>query len=65
MTQAASIQKTYHNHHVCAPSFNTGDPVWLAVPTAGKLDTRWEGEFVVKTIKSPVNVKLQMAKVQK
>ena len=30
----------------------------LAVPTAGKLDPRWEGEWVVKTIKSPVNVEI-------
>ena len=35
-----------------------GDSVWLAVPTAGKLDPRWEGEWVVKTIKSPVNVEI-------
>ena len=56
LTQAASSQKTYYDHHASAPSFNTGDSVWLAVPTAGKLDPRWEGEWVVKTIKSPVNV---------
>ena len=58
LTQAASSQKTYYDHHASAPSFNTGDPVWLAVPTAGKLDPRWEGEWVVKTIKSPVNVEI-------
>ena len=40
------------------PSFTTGDPVWLSIPTAGKLEPRWEGGWVVKSVKSPVNVEI-------
>ena len=53
LTQAASSQKTFYDHHTSVPSFNIEDPVWLAVPTMGKLDPRWEGEWVVNTVKSP------------
>ena len=51
-----SRQKTYYVHHTRVPSFTAGDSVWLFIPTAGKLEPRWEGEWVVKSVKSPVNV---------
>ena len=31
-----------------------GDTVWLDVPTAGKLDPKWEGGWVVKAIQGPI-----------
>lgn len=44
LTQAACKQKTYYNYSTSVPSFTTGDPVWLSIPTAGKLEPQWEGE---------------------
>ena len=32
--------------------------MWLSIPTAGKLDPRWEGRWVVKAIKSPENIEI-------
>jgi len=42
-TQAASKQKCTYDQHSTSRSFRAGDPVWLSIPTAGKLDPRWEG----------------------
>ena len=42
LTQEASRQKTYYDHRTYVPSFTTGDPVWLSIPTAG-LDGREVG----------------------
>ena len=58
LTQEASRHKTYYDHCTNVPSFTTGDPVWLSIPTAGKLEPRWEGGWVVKSVKSPVNVEI-------
>ena len=55
---AARNQKLHYDQHTSTPSFKLGDPVWLSVPTAGKLDPRWEGEWVVKSVKSPVSVEI-------
>jgi hypothetical protein len=55
---AAQKQKQHYGQHTKAPSFQVGDPVWLSVPTAGKLDARWEGEWVVKSVKSPTTVQI-------
>ena len=27
--------------------------IWLSIPTAGKLDPRWEGEWIIQSIVSP------------
>ena len=35
-----------------------GDPVWLSIPTAGKLDPRWEGGWTIQEVKSSVNMKI-------
>ena len=31
-----------------------GDPVWLSISTAGKLNPKWEGEWVIQFVQSPV-----------
>ena len=28
--------------------------MWLSMPTAGKLDPKWEGEWVIQSVQSPV-----------
>ena len=40
--EAAQHQKHAYDQHTSARSFSAGDSVWLFVPTAGKLDPRWE-----------------------
>lgn len=52
-TQASSQQKQYFDKHTLARSFAVGDHVWLSIPTAGKLDPRWEGEWIIQSIVSP------------
>ena len=32
--------------------------MWLSIPTAGKLQSRWEGMWIVKAIKSEVNLEI-------
>ena len=45
LTQAAQKQKTTYDHKATQQSFTVGEQVWLASPTAGKLDPKWEGEW--------------------
>ena len=32
--------------------------MWLSIPTAGKLDPRWEGKWKVKIMRSPVTMEI-------
>ena len=65
VTQAARNQKLHYDQHASTPSFKEGEPVWLSIPTAGKLDPRWEGEWVVKSVKSPASVEICDSKLTK
>ena len=58
LSASASQQKSVYDHHTSTRQFAVGDPVWLSVPTAGKLDPRWEGRWEITAIKSPTNVKI-------
>jgi len=51
-------QKLYYDQHTSIQSFKQGEPVWLSIPTSGKLDPRWEGEWAVKSVKSPISVEI-------
>ena len=53
LTEAATRQKAQFDKHSKERSFMVGDPVWVSIPTAGKLDPRWEGNWTIKAIKSP------------
>ena len=44
MIDAAHHRQRPYNQHVQQRSFQVGDTVWLALPTAGKLDPKWEGD---------------------
>ena len=59
ITQEAQWQKAFYDSTTKSRTFNVGDVVWLHVPTAGKLDTRWEGGWTVKEVLSPVNVAVE------
>jgi len=58
LAQAASNQKAAYDQHTSSASFKQGEPVWLSVPTAGKLEPKWEGGWVVKSLKGPVNLEI-------
>ena len=40
LTKAASSQKEQYDTHSQKCTFCIGDPLWLSIPTAGKLDSR-------------------------
>ena len=58
LAAAASQQKSAYDYHTCSRQFAVGDPVWLSIPTAGKLDPRWEGRWEITSIKSSTNVEI-------
>ena len=58
LVEAGLHQKTGYDSHSLSWHFNVGDNVLLSIPTAGKLDPRWEGKWRIKRIKSPVNVEI-------
>ena len=53
IAEKADHQKISYDHHVKTRSFQVGDSVWLSIPTAGKLDPRWEGKWVMHSIPGP------------
>ena len=57
-TAAAQQQKNHYDKTSVTRTFSVGEPVWLSVPTAGKLQPRWEGNWTVQEIKGPVNLKI-------
>ena len=58
LAAVAHKQKSAYDRHSTLPKFSVGDTVWLSIPTAGKLDSRWEGGWTVKLIKIPVNLEI-------
>ena len=57
-TEAAATQKGSYDRLSQKRVFRQGDPVWLSLPTAGKLSPRWEGRWTVKAVKSPVTMEV-------
>ena len=47
-------QKHHYDGHSSSRTFVVNDHVWLSVPTAGKLDPRWEGGWIIQAVKSPI-----------
>ena len=58
VTQSAEHQKGLYDRHSKTRLFHEGDPVWLSIPTAGKLDPRWEGKCVVRSIKTSITLEI-------
>ncbi|KAL5497228.1 hypothetical protein EMCRGX_G013661 [Ephydatia muelleri] len=58
VAESAHRQKVNYDRHSEERLFKAGDRVWLSVPTAGKLDPRWEGNWIIKSLKSPVTVEI-------
>ena len=58
INDAAQQQQTHYNKHSVTRTFSVGEPIWLSIPTARKLQPRWEGQWTVKQIIGPVNLKI-------
>ena len=58
LAEAAAHQKMTYDKHSTYRHFDVGDMVWLSVPTAGKLDPRWEGNWKISAVKSPVTMEI-------
>ena len=65
LAAVAHNQKRAYGQQRVTPSFTAGEPVWLSVPTAGKLDPKWEGEWVIKSVKSPINMEIDSGRILK
>ena len=55
IAESAHHQKTSFDRHAQTRTFQVGDSVWLSIPTAGKLDPRWERKWVVHSIPGPTS----------
>eukprot|EP00731_Ephydatia_muelleri_P002499 Em0001g2499a len=58
IVESAKHHKGAYDQKSAERRFNTGDLVWLSIPTAGKLDPRWEGKWKVKIMRSPVTMEI-------
>ena len=62
---SAQQQKIHHDKHSHIHSFVAGAPVWLSIPTRGKLQPKWQGKWEVLEIKNPTDVKITNGQVNK
>ena len=58
LVHSAAKQRTFYNKHSRYRHFKVGDHVWLSIPTAGKLDPKWEGEWKIVKVISPINMQI-------
>ena len=65
LVNAVDQQKFHYDKQSKAPSFVIHDKVWLSVPTAGKLQPRWEGGWKVTSVKSPVTIEISNGRKSK
>ena len=56
LAAAAEHRKSTYDKHSMTWSFKIGDLVWLSIPTAKKLDPRWEGKWKVTSVRTPLSV---------
>ena len=65
LAATAHSQKRNYDKNAAKPTFSTGDTVWLSVPTAGKLEHRWENGWVITSVKSPTTMQITNGKTTK
>ena len=65
LVKVADQQNFLYDKQSSAPSYTVNDKVWLSVPTAGKLQPRWEGGWKVKSVKSPVTIEISNGRKSK
>ena len=61
----ASRQKSHYDKTSIECHFIAGDKVWQSIPTAGKLDPRWDGRWHTNSVKSPLTVEITDGKKTK
>ena len=54
----AKATKQQYDHHTVSHVFKVGDPVWLYILTARKLQPHWDGKWTVTKLKRPCNLEL-------
>ena len=62
LAAVSAHQKSTYDVHSKSRTFTQGEPVWMSVPTRGKLDPKWEGGWLVKSVKGLVNVEISDGK---
>eukprot|EP00731_Ephydatia_muelleri_P019885 Em0012g710a len=58
MVQAGAAQKTSFDSHAKLRFFKEGDTVWLSVPKSSKLGSKWEGKWIIKSVKNDINMEI-------
>ena len=58
LAESAHQQKQAYDQRSNRREFSIDNCVWLSIPTAGKLESRWEGGWKIKSIKSPVTMEI-------
>ena len=54
LAAVSASQKSTYDVHSKSRTFTQGEPVWLSVPTRVKLDPKWEGGWLLKSVKGLV-----------
>jgi len=62
LVRSATKQQTFYNKHSEQRQFKVGDPVWLSIPTAGKLDPSGKGAGKLSRWSAPSTCKYKMVK---
>ena len=57
------MHRNFYDRTATNHSFTPQELVWLFIPTAGKLQPRWEGKWKVVEMKGPVTVEITGTKV--
>ena len=63
--ESASRQRDHYNKHFQTGKFTVGDKVWLFIPTAKKLDPRWDGRWTITALKGLLNMEISDGTVSK
>ena len=50
LTKCAEQQKRQYDCHMFPHFFNPGDPVWVSVPTAKKLQPHWDEKWTINKV---------------
>ena len=62
---SASRQSNNYNKHSQTRQFKVGDHIWLSIPTAKKLDPKWDGRWTITAVKGPLNMQISDGTVSK
>ena len=58
LVQSASYQKTGYDLNTQSRTFKPNETVWLLIPRRGKLESKWQGGWKVRAVKSSVNIQI-------